>query len=580
MMILNDFENYVPYKIWARGEEYYECDAVKDLEETEPEEWIAIVEGTEDYEVEISLEGKKIIYWSCDCPYEGDICKHVVATVLAIRNNRSKQKRFLSAREAKLMEKQQTTLKDKKVEDILAFVSSDQLSDFVLEYASRHTECKQALLEKFLPKPQANGKSSKNYGNDIRKCFNDSYVETKGRYGGYYEPTMDWNKVGCELNKYLKKAKLLIEQHCFEDAAAIATGILQAIGENYIEEELVYHNEFEANFYCECSGELLLDIIYRPEITGSQKIMILNEVRQIEKLATYREYDVYDVNLLLSQITIATQTQEETLTYINQLIEERKSSWELYKLIEKKINILRSLRREEEVQATIDTYLYLPEIRKHEVQRFIANRQYDSAILLLDEGIHIAQKNRHLGTIRDWMEQKLSIYEETNQTINIIDLCRQLFISENGDLTYYHKLKKLIATNEWKKFLSGLMEQITFSGHGYSGQCNKMDIYVEEKDYENLLKMLSDRHSSLDMLMHYSHHLDNNYSTEIMQLFTEQINRYAEMNIGRNHYEYIEQVLKEMKKLKDGKKTVEDIVKKFRIAYKRRPAMMETLSKF
>ena len=29
MMTLNDFENYVPCKIWARGEEYYECDAVK-----------------------------------------------------------------------------------------------------------------------------------------------------------------------------------------------------------------------------------------------------------------------------------------------------------------------------------------------------------------------------------------------------------------------------------------------------------------------------------------------------------------------------------------------------------------------
>lgn len=61
------------------------------------------------------------------------------------------------------------------------------------------------------------------------------------------------------MNKYLKKAKLLVEQHCFEDAAAIATGILRAIGENYIEEDLVYHNEFEANFYCECSGELLLE---------------------------------------------------------------------------------------------------------------------------------------------------------------------------------------------------------------------------------------------------------------------------------------------------------------------------------
>ena len=62
---------------------------------------------------------------------------------------------------------------------------------------------------------------------------------------------------------------------------------------------------------------------------------------------------------------------------MNQLIEERKDSWELYKLIERKVDILRALHREEEAQATIKFYLYLPEIRKQEVERYIENQQYD-----------------------------------------------------------------------------------------------------------------------------------------------------------------------------------------------------------
>ena len=32
MITLDNFENFVPYKIWMRGEEYYETDAVSELE--------------------------------------------------------------------------------------------------------------------------------------------------------------------------------------------------------------------------------------------------------------------------------------------------------------------------------------------------------------------------------------------------------------------------------------------------------------------------------------------------------------------------------------------------------------------
>ena len=88
MITLDNFEDFVPYKIWMRGEEYYETDAVSELEEISPGEWTATVEGTDDYNVEISMDGNEIESWYCDCPYEGEICKHVVATLIR-RNSRN-----------------------------------------------------------------------------------------------------------------------------------------------------------------------------------------------------------------------------------------------------------------------------------------------------------------------------------------------------------------------------------------------------------------------------------------------------------------------------------------------------------
>lgn len=60
MIILDNFESFVPYKILMRGEEYYDTDAVSELEETSPGEWTATVEGTDDYNVEISMNGKEV----------------------------------------------------------------------------------------------------------------------------------------------------------------------------------------------------------------------------------------------------------------------------------------------------------------------------------------------------------------------------------------------------------------------------------------------------------------------------------------------------------------------------------------
>ena len=163
MITLDNFENFVPYKIWMRGEEYYETDAVSELEEISPGEWTATVEGTDDYNVEISMDGNEIESWYCDCPYDGEICKHVVATLLAIRDNRKKagnsifSKMKIKAEETPVLEEIKEVGKQPcpslvDIQRLLSFIDPQELSKFICEYASTNLEFKTALSNHFIAK--------------------------------------------------------------------------------------------------------------------------------------------------------------------------------------------------------------------------------------------------------------------------------------------------------------------------------------------------------------------------------------------------------------------------------------------
>ena len=71
--------------ILERGRVYFEEGRVSELERTE-DGYVAIVEGTEEYEVEILLEGDSVEDMLCDCPYaeDGNTCKHMAAVLFAV----------------------------------------------------------------------------------------------------------------------------------------------------------------------------------------------------------------------------------------------------------------------------------------------------------------------------------------------------------------------------------------------------------------------------------------------------------------------------------------------------------------
>lgn len=601
MITLDNIEGIVPFNILMRGEEYFELGAVSDLEETSSGEWTATVDGNDSYTVEISLEGDKVDSWYCDCPYDGGICKHVVATLLAIRDNSEKASRSafskmsISVRndrgekadekETVNLERIENTVKyrqaDVDIQQCLSFIKSQELSQFVCEYASTNQEFKTALLNRFIAKELSNTSKDKDYRKEIQKAFENSFQSKKSRYHNCYDDFgRDWETVFSQLDALLEKADFFLKLERLDNTIAIALQTLRSIGENY-DDELLYDDDMCVSVYCEQAGDLILNAVQCSKIAPQQQNEILQELCQIAKISIYRDYDLYDVDELMMQINLSIQPVEKALELIDKLLEERKGSYDLYQLVLRKVDLLLGQKEQKKADDTIRQYLYLSEIRKMEVEKLMAHEQYGEAIRLLDEGIGIAEKEGHSGTVNEWIRFKLKIYEMTNCTSKVIDTCRLLFISGRDKLDYYHKLKALIPKEQWKSFLDGMMKETSFSKlFSFDGNI-EAEIYVEEKEDECLFHLLSSAEfDQMEALTRYAHHLKNTHSEQLISMYISLLVDYAERNIGRKYYEHIAQALLCMQKLNGGKAAVKQLVEDFRAMYKRRPAMMEELRMF
>ena len=83
-MINENWREWFPPWILERGKNYWKNGYVtrlcRDLDTI-----TAIVQGTEDYEVEIDMDGDEVMAVSCTCPYaeDGMECKHMAAVLFA-----------------------------------------------------------------------------------------------------------------------------------------------------------------------------------------------------------------------------------------------------------------------------------------------------------------------------------------------------------------------------------------------------------------------------------------------------------------------------------------------------------------
>lgn len=130
MLTLNNFEQEIDSKMLQKGRQYFESGAVISLDEGDNGRWQAEVEGTDTYETEVQLKkGKELVDYFCNCPYDGDLCKHVIAVLYAIRQETASSGRTNERKEKK-----------KSFDELLQNISIEEYREFIRQYAAGNKE--------------------------------------------------------------------------------------------------------------------------------------------------------------------------------------------------------------------------------------------------------------------------------------------------------------------------------------------------------------------------------------------------------------------------------------------------------
>lgn len=552
-MRLDDFENEISAVIFRRGEDYYENGLVEDLEEVAPGRWNAVVEGTTDYETEVCIKNGEIVSWDCDCPYDGYMCKHVVAVLLAVRDEGTGFSDYEEVR----TEQEQLSQDDAAVSgDLMARISlltERQLSDFVGNYAQKDAVFKEELL-KYVVSKQLSG-TTETYRREVRKyiCYADIYG-------------------------ILDKGILLLEAGRIEEAVAIALQTFESFADEYEYDDYADNDNIDPDV-CERAGDLIRRIVDDSRTASELKRRIVVELDSLSGKDVYAQFDMFDMDGLVADVSQNILSKEDILAMIDIHLrtepEYRLADW-----VQRKVHVLAVMGRTDEAADVVDRYLYLPEIRREEVDKAVGAGNYERALAMLDEGIDLAEKNGHYGTRNSWRERKREVFEAQGRVDDVVEITREMFL-DSPKMEDYRRLRSLIKAEKWPEYLDSLIDRARLVDYSYYTSCSRAEIFREEKEYGRLLALIAKLRPEdrLHALMTYSSVLQAGYSAQLLDMFTPLIKDYAERNVNVKAYPYVVQVLRQMRKLNGGEEVVSELVSLFRSKYARRSRMMQELDR-
>ena len=552
-MRLDDFENEISAVIFRRGEDYYENGLVEDLEEVAPGRWNAVVEGTTDYETEVCIKNGEIVSWDCDCPYDGYMCKHVVAVLLAVRDEGTGFSDYEEVR----TEQEQLSQDDAAVSgDLMARISlltEKQLREFVGKYAQKDAVFKEELLKHVMSR-QLSG-TTETYRREVRKyiCYADIYG-------------------------ILDKGILLLEAGRIEEAVAIALQTFESFADEYEYDDYADNDNIDPDV-CERAGDLIRRIVDDSRTVSELKRRIVVELDSLSGKDVYAQFDMFDMDGLVADVSQNILSKEDILAMIDIHLgtepEYRLADW-----VQRKVHVLAGMGRTDEASDVVDRYLYLPEIRREEVDKAVEAGNYERALAMLDEGIDLAEKNGHYGTRNSWMERKREVFEAQGRVDDVVEITREMFL-DSPKMEDYRRLRSLIKAEKWPEYLDSLIGRARLVDYSYYTSCSRAEIFREEKEYGRLLALIAKLRPEdrLHALMTYSSVLQAGYSAQLLDMFTPLIKDYAERNVNVKAYPYVVQVLRQMRKLNGGEEVVSELVSLFRSKYARRSRMMQELDR-
>lgn len=462
----------------------------------------------------------------------------------------------------------------KKINDLISLATLEDLRGFCLDYAKKDkkfgNELTQFLNERFI--------DDEDSAADFIVRLEDAFGEEKNigdRWHSNY--VTDWDEIDQVSDDVLKDARRLLDMGNASAALLIAMCMFELTDA----EDLSYVYEDGDDWWLaerlEGYGKLLVDSIGSDSVPQEDKDEVIGKLKKMVKSEIWN-LGYCDMNRLLQEASASSQSDDAMLVLLDEMLSRSDlGEGNCARYVLQKIALLEKMGRTDDAAKTTEQYLYLSEVRKHEIRKAVERKDFLEALRLVKEGQRMAEdKNVN---VREWKEQELDIYRQTHDEPMQINLCRELFVSKGGSMDYYHELKKLIAPKEWKDFLAKMLNETDMPV--WFSSSIEADIYAEEQDWQRLFDLLmNDKHHTLDMFDKYSHYLKSTHSAELLTEYVSMLKNYALRNMGVKHYNRVRESMEAMLKLNNGKTAAHQLAEHFRQVYRRRPSFMAEINKF
>ncbi|MDP2208301.1 MAG: SWIM zinc finger family protein [Bacteroidota bacterium] len=561
---LNQFEQYIDETIRKRGLSYFKNGFVSELEEITPGVYEAIVQGTEDYTVQLKIKNGTILEHTCDCPYDmGPVCKHVVAVIFYLRKDGLELKQKPSSKKStkeKKTERRKTVVE--QVNELLDKISHEDLKQFIREKTENNPPFRNIFFSSFAH--QNTSETKEFYLKQVKSILRSA----AGRDG-----FINWSAaryVSTPVIELLNAAQKHFENKNYRSTIFICCAVMEGMTEAL---------QYSDDSYGDIGGNIEVAYDLLSDITSEK---LPEEIRKLlfeYCVLAYKNqiYSGWAWHLgMLSLASEVMKNEDEEQLVIAHLDKVQRSDYEQDRAQNIKLQILKKTKEENEVDKFIEQNLYNPSFRRETILKAIKNKNYEKAISITKDGILHDEKDKP-GLAIEWYDWLLKIAIAQNNKEKIIEYARLLFIDDfMHEQDYYQLMKTNVQPENWNSFVEGIIKDITRTKRSY-GFSLLARIYIKEEWWNRLLELIK-QNPSLTYIEDYSEYLSKDYPVEISQLYTTGIIQFMKNSSERSHYQTVCRYLRKMIKL-GAREKVNEIIAKFRKEYPRRKALMEELNR-
>ncbi|HKK68796.1 MAG TPA: hypothetical protein VJ946_11305, partial [Bacteroidales bacterium] len=391
-----------------------------------PGEYEFIVEGTENYTVQISLCSDTITEYVCDCPYDmGPVCKHVAAVIFFLLQNELEITKKINTTKNKPRKKRKTIAD--KINELLDQASHDELKEFIRKKAEQDRAFRNMFMASFAHLNSSESKAM--YAKQVKSILQTA----SDRYG-----FINWSSirhVAMAVDQLLDTARKQMEGQIYQSAFYISTAVMEQMT--------------EALQFADDSGGDIGGCIDGGFDILTQLAQISNNEPLRKQIIAYcftafdkEIYEGWDWHLGILRIAAhLVKTKEETELIFQQLEKEHQSEFYKEEIQTIKYEVLLKTKGQAEASQYLEQHITNPNLRREAIQQAMTREDYEKANKLAQDGVEHDMDDK-AGLAKEWYDWLLKIAQEQGNTAKIVEYARYLLIDNFRDEQDYYQIVK------------------------------------------------------------------------------------------------------------------------------------------